>query len=94
MKRFVPAAQLTFSTVLKDKARLAVFLKPLKGQEWVFDLSQVTACDSAGLALLVQAKRLGDKHKSPCQFEGVSQTIQSLVKFCGVNMFILEKQGG
>lgn len=93
-KRFVPATELTFATVSEDKLRLSAFLASLKKQVWVFDLERVTTCDSAGLALLIHAKRMSQHVKCPCVFTGISPAVRALIQFCGVDMFILEKEGG
>lgn len=87
--KFKPSAQMTFATVVEDKARLTQFLGALLGREWVFDLSDVRVCDSAGLALLIEARRLSNTSHKHCNFEGISPTIESLIRFCGVNELLL-----
>lgn len=88
-RRFEPSTALTFATVSGDKQRLLAFLDETPTKAWVFDLSQVKSCDSAGLALLLEAKRLSEKRNINCHFDGISDDIKSLIRFCGVNELLL-----
>ena len=48
------------------------------------DLSDVTHCDSAGMALLIEARKLCKKNNKIFEIIGMSSEIQSLADFCGV----------
>ena len=89
LRRFKPSNAMTFATVSEDKQRLLSFLEKSPFKAWVFDLSQVKSCDSAGLALLLEAKRLSEISGINCQFDGISDEIRSLIRFCGVNELLL-----
>lgn len=88
MQRFKPSNQLTFDTVPKDSERLRKQIIASTSEKLKLDLSDVTQCDSAGLALLIEAKRLCKKHKLLFEIEGMSKTIHALAEFCGVNMML------
>lgn len=81
---FIPSTQMTFETVIEDKRRLNAFFENLTQQKWIFDLTQVTSCDSAGVALLIEAKRLSQTQQRICQFQGISSAMQMWIQFCGV----------
>jgi len=49
------------------------------------DLTEVIHCDSAGLALLIEAKKLCKQHNKNFKVVGISTTTLSLAAFCGVN---------
>ncbi len=83
-QHFKPSLEMTFATVQSDCQRLYKFCHDNKEPVWRFDLSEVRHCDSAGLALLIEAKRLCSKHNKICKIEGLPNTIQSLAEFCGV----------
>lgn len=81
---FQPANELTFNTVQHDVARLQKLLNghPIKTLQ--FDLQNVVYCDSAGLALLIEAKRLCKQHNTSLELKGVPEAIYALAEFCGV----------
>ena len=88
MQTFIPMEEMIFETVEQDKLLLRQFLNKFEEKEWKFDLSKVNLCDSAGVALLIEAKRLS-KHKNiKCHFHGVSDSMQSLIRFCGVEKIL------
>lgn len=84
MQTFKPSHHLTFETIIENKRRLHAFLNEVQDRTWCFDLCQVEACDSAGIALLIDAKRLSQRGSRICQFEGASSAIHALIEFCGV----------
>ena len=56
--RFSPAESLTVDTVSSDLKRFSEALNRHPEVPVIFDLSSVSQCDTAGLALLIEAKRL------------------------------------
>nr|WP_238585892.1 STAS domain-containing protein [Legionella nautarum] len=52
------------------------------------DLSEVHHCDSAGLALLIEAKRLTAEQNKTCQIDGMPKAILALAEFCGVDAML------
>lgn len=88
MRTFKPSNHLIFETALDNKRRLHAFFNELQETTWCFDLSQVETCDSAGIALLIEAKRLSQHENRLCQFQGASAAINSLIEFCGVEQVL------
>jgi phospholipid transport system transporter-binding protein len=84
MQTFKPSNAMIFDTVIEDKRRLSAFVSELQASTWVFDLSQVQTCDSAGIALLIEAKRLSQLENRSCLFQGTTAAINALIEFCGV----------
>lgn len=81
---FKPSTQLTFATVEADRRRL-LDCCTMAGSEGIrVDLSEVTLCDSAGMALLIESKRLCMEHNKTCEIVGMTHAIRSLAEFCGV----------
>jgi len=86
---FKPSHALTFDTVSSDLARLAQHLDKHSQAILLFKLEHVTYCDSAGLALLIQARRLCQEKQCALQIEGMSQAILALATFCGVDILFV-----
>lgn len=86
---FIPSNVLTFNTVSSDLARLAAHLKAYVKTTLVLNLEHVTHCDSAGLALLIQAQRLCQEKQSTLCIQGMSQEILDLAIFCDVDKLLI-----
>ncbi|MDX2346316.1 MAG: STAS domain-containing protein [Legionella sp.] len=86
---FVPAKNLTFETVSAELKRFLVLLNKHKKTSVLFDLSQVLQCDSAGLALLIEAKRLCKLRQQDFLIQNMSNTMTDLATFCGINNLFL-----
>lgn len=82
---FKLASELTFNSVAVVRDQVASALKMNSADEFYLDLSDVTHCDSAGLALLIEAKKLCQQYNKTFKIVGVSARIRSLAEFCGVN---------
>lgn len=85
---FKPSHDLNFHTVNSDSIRLNKMLKEHNTTSIRFDLSDVRVCDSAGLALLIEAKRLSHKYNKILTIEQISKQIIALAKFCGVESML------
>ena len=81
---FKPSSELTFDTVQGDCKRLEKHLRDCKVTSFCLDLRDVTQCDSAGLALLIEAKRLGKQYQKTIVMSSVPKAIYALAEFCGV----------
>lgn len=84
VSKFKPLQALTFSTVMTERKRLLKHMQSLVIGHFYLDLSNVTLCDSAGLALLIEARRLCDQYQKKMVLENISEEIYALAKFCGV----------
>lgn len=89
-KSFKPSTEMTFSTVHDDCIRLHDYCQQNTDTMLSFDLSEVNHCDSAGLALLIEARRLATEEKKACEFNHMPRVVQALAEFCGVES-ILQK---
>lgn len=82
---FKPGSELTFKTVISVRAKLYKELMDDTCNRFCLDLSEVTHCDSAGLALLIEARKLCKHSNKIFEVTGISPATQSLAEFCGVN---------
>ncbi len=86
---FKPSCELTFDTVQKDSQRLLKLFRDNNTTSLHLDLSEVVQCDSAGLALLIEAKRLCKHYNKPLTIEGLPKAISALAEFCGVDAMLM-----
>lgn len=86
---FEPSSKLTFNTVELDRKRLLKHLQSPGINDLRLDLSGVLRCDSAGLALLIEAKRLCRRFNKSFEIVGMPSTIHDLAEFCGVDVILL-----
>lgn len=82
---FKPGTELSFNSVIAIRSKLSKLLKADSNEVLCLDLSDVIHCDSAGLALLIEAKKLCKQYNKIFKVVGVPTKIQSLAEFCGVN---------
>lgn len=82
---FKPGTALTFNSVVAVRNTLFKALKADKNEVFCLDLSEVEQCDSAGLALFIEAKKLCIRYNKIFKVLGVPSKTQSLAEFCGVN---------
>ncbi|MFC3909627.1 lipid asymmetry maintenance protein MlaB [Legionella dresdenensis] len=85
---FTLSGEMTFLTVKSDRARLLDYCKSLRGLTLSLNLGAVTHCDSAGLAFLIEAKRLARKYKKTCRIEQMPDSVKALAEFCGVEKIL------
>ena len=85
---FIPSSLLTFDTVQSDSKRLMTLLHDNKTTTVRFDLCDVKQCDSAGLALLIETKRLCNQYHKTLVIEGMPKAISALAEFCGVDAML------
>ena len=85
---FEPSSHLTFDTVELDRKRLHKYLQLPDVHNLCLDLSHVKRCDSAGLALLIEAKRLCMRFKKAFEIKGMPDVIHDLAEFCGVDAIL------
>ena len=91
---FKPTNQLTFATVQVESNRLLSLLGDKKITSLRFNLNDVVQCDSAGLALLIEAQRLCKQHNKKLIIEGMSEEIYALAEFCGVQTICMNSSEG
>jgi phospholipid transport system transporter-binding protein len=81
---FTPAKVLTFTTVQTEYINLKKYIQSLEESEIFIDLQNVELCDSAGLALMLEAKRLANTFNKQCVYSLVPEPVWNLALFCGV----------
>lgn len=59
-------------------------MQPLEGKEWVVDLAQVEAADSAAVSLLLGWLRNAQRHGASLSFVNVPDNLRSLADLYGV----------
>lgn len=89
MNVFKPGSQLTFETVMQEMQRFQCFLAQVSAQKISLELSDVTVCDSAGLAFLLEAKKHACQKNLGCDFQGLSEEMRSFVRFFGLEEGLL-----
>lgn len=86
---FKPSSnRLTFATVQSESKRLHALLNEQNTSLFRLDLHDVTQCDSAGLALIIETKRLCKQHNRALSIDGVTKAIYALAEFCGVEALL------
>lgn len=96
IKRLDLNVDLTFETAIEQRVRLHDFIKqasvPNSQFSIVINLAHVNRSDSAGLALMVDALRLGRSLKTQILFENIPEQMMSMICFCNLlPLFIQEK---
>ncbi|KTD20715.1 STAS domain-containing protein [Legionella londiniensis] len=87
---FKPASTLTIDTVQQEYERmLPLFLDPA-GASLSISFHEVRHFDSAGLALLIEAKRMSKKYNKILKIEGLPDKVYALAKFCGVETVLTD----
>jgi phospholipid transport system transporter-binding protein len=86
---FYPNNIMTFATVEDDYKRLIRFFHSCQELTILFNLNTVEKCDSAGLSLLIEAKRLATHYNKNCKIKGITKHIQALAEFYGVDKILL-----
>lgn len=87
--RFVPTACLTVDTVSSDLNRFLALIHANPEAVISFDLEHVSQCDTAGLALLIEAKRLCVLQHSTLEIQNMPDETLKLATFCGVERLFL-----
>jgi phospholipid transport system transporter-binding protein len=81
---FQPQCALTFNSVSLVWEKIAALLKREQGTRFCLDLSLVTHCDSAGLALLIQIKKFCQQDNKQFELKNMPEKTHALAQFCGV----------
>lgn len=85
MNELMLNTDLTLATVLEQQLSLRHFIESSPRDECVMiNLSQVKRSDSAGLALMIEALRLGCHLKKEIRFKAIPEQMVSMMNFCNV----------
>lgn len=85
---FKPSKFLTFATVTEQRAQFMKLLETAPIESIHCDLDGVQICDSAGLAFLIDAKRLCHKQNRQLHIENASIDILALAKLYGIEKIL------
>ncbi len=85
MRHYPLPPRLTFGTVQKTQRELSEFIQNKKNARICLDLSKVNTCDSAGLALLLDAKKQCLRLKKAFEIVNMPEDTKRLAAFCGVD---------
>lgn len=85
---FKPTNDLTFETVQQEGRRFFKLLRDDKTIKIRLELSGVKHCDSAGLAMLIEVKRMCHQYNKALVIEGMPKAIVALADFCGVKTML------
>lgn len=85
---FKPSNQLTFETVTENRQRFMVLLQHKQFASIHCDLSDVDKCDSAGMAFLVEARRLCQQQRTVLMIEYIPSEIRALAKLYGIEQIL------
>ena len=81
---FTPSNELAFHTVMSDMSKFHSLVMQSDVNGVCIDLDGVSQCDSAGLALLIEAKRLCECHGKSFEIRRTPEQVRALAEFCGV----------
>lgn len=81
------AGEFNIFTAAPTKERLIDAIHRAQGTEIEIDLSEVSEIDTAGLQLMVMAKRLAAEHGKAVLFAGHSSAVLQLLDLCGMSGF-------
>lgn len=92
---FKPANSLTFATVEEERLRFVAYCQAQKKREPAADLlamgielRQVQHCDSAGLAFLIEAKKIARQYGLNLMMHQMPKSACALAEFYGLRAFL------
>lgn len=88
MEEYKLESALTFHSVIAVRATLYKAFREDIHDRFCLDLSEVTYCDSAGLALLIEVKKWCTRSNKIFEVRGISSKTRSLAEFCGIESIL------
>lgn len=89
---FTPSPIMSFTTVEYDRQRLIAWCQSLNSASLVLNLAEVTHCDSAGLAFLIEAKRLARRYNTSCIIKHIPDEVDALARFSGLEHILVDNE--
>lgn len=86
---FRPPRTITFATVEQERVRFLAYCRDFHDELMIVDLAKVEQCDSAGLAFLIEAKRISKARGCSSKIINMSQATQALAQFYGISDLLL-----
>ena len=85
---FKPSNALTFDTVTEQRSRFAALLASQPTSSMHCDLTDMKTCDSAGLAFLIDVKRLCASQNTALIIEHAPVDVLALAKLFGIEKIL------
>ena len=85
---FRPPLAITFATVEQERLRFLAYCRDFHDELVVVDLEKVEQCDSAGLAFLIEAKRILATQGRKAKIINMPQETRALAGFYGVSALL------
>lgn len=82
---FRPPLAITFATVEQERVRFLAYCRDFQDELVVVDLEKVEQCDSAGLAFLIEAKRISEARGHSSKIINMPQETRALAMFYGIS---------
>lgn len=94
---FKPSEALTFATVEAERLRFIAHCQAKKSAQddslnIEMQLQQVLQCDSAGLAFLIETKKIAQQHGLEVQMHPMPASAAALADFYGLRTFLEHKE--
>lgn len=86
---FRPPVAITFATVEQELVRFMTYCRDFHDELIVVDLERLEQCDSAGLAFLIEAKRISQTQGRQAKIINMPQGTRALAKFYGISDLLL-----
>ncbi|KTC98335.1 anti-anti-sigma factor [Legionella geestiana] len=87
-KDYVLPEQLAYGNAGEERERLSRWVEQQVSADIRLSLASVSWCDTAGLALLIEAHRICRKNGKTLQFLAIPEQIALLSRFCGVESLL------
>jgi len=81
---FRPATAITFLSVEQERQRFLAHCESLKDNVLVIDLLEVIHCDSAGIAFLIEMKRICNRLGRLSKITNMPASANALAEFYGI----------
>ena len=79
---------ITFATVEQERKRFLAYCRDFHDEFVFVDLEKVEQCDSAGLAFLIEAKRISKEQGRLVKIINMPQETRALAQFYGISALL------
>jgi phospholipid transport system transporter-binding protein len=85
---FKVSSAVIFNTVQAERARFLEYCRESSNEEVVVDLETLEHCDSAGLAFLIEVKRIAQENGRVSKIINMPEETQALAEFYGISALL------
>ena len=86
---FKPGSLIIFNTAQEERSRFLAYCQDAQDAEVVVDLGNVEQCDSAGLAFLIEVKRIAQECGRIVKIINMPEETRALAEFYGISNLLL-----